>query len=334
LPLPAGCPPYATTIILGTIVARCAITLPFVFWSRKRARVFEDLVKPEVSKHALVLRKQLAIEAAKTKKPPSVEVRKEMSRQLRAKQKELAAKHRATPWLTLAIPPLVNIPLFVALTYMLRIAVTPPTPLAAESFMSLASLASRDLSGVMPLCAALVFIANVEMGRGRGAPAQSMGEGQISQFGRIWLPRIENGLRGMTVAFFWIAYQSPGALVLYWTTSGAFTLVERLTLAEIDQRRAARRAKLIAPPLTSPGTPTSPKAPAPLLNPPPLHNRPNQSLPARPRSIPSRRSQASSPGRPKSFSVFSRNATWRVRRPAALSGNEQSVGITKAYFER
>ncbi|EST10140.1 Membrane insertase OXA1/ALB3/YidC [Kalmanozyma brasiliensis GHG001] len=54
---------------------------------------------------------------------------------------------------------------------------------------------------------------------------------------------ITNALRIMAIAFIPIACQAPGVLVIYWLSSGIYTLIQNSVLAVFDRRSEALRAK-------------------------------------------------------------------------------------------
>ncbi|QRV72416.1 inner membrane protein, 60 kDa [Ceratobasidium sp. AG-Ba] len=120
-------------------------------------------------------------------------------------------------------------------------------PLATESFLTLPSLAHTDPTGMLPIAVGLLMFSNVELGRlSRPAKRQmepapsndNSGETSPTELPRMssMVSALENGLRGVSILFIWIAMQSPGAVVLYWLTSAAYTLAERLYFINFGNR--------------------------------------------------------------------------------------------------
>lgn len=79
-----------------------------------------------------------------------------------ARRKELFTKHRCHPWLTMAIAPLTQLPLFVGSSMLLSRLSQPPSAFDAESFLTLTSLAHADPTAALPIALGLVTLANVE----------------------------------------------------------------------------------------------------------------------------------------------------------------------------
>ncbi len=79
-----------------------------------------------------------------------------------AQRNELFAKHRCRPWLTMLIPPLTQLPLFVGSSMFLSRLSQPPTVFDAESFLTLTSLAHTDPTAALPIALGLITLANVE----------------------------------------------------------------------------------------------------------------------------------------------------------------------------
>jgi inner membrane protein COX18 len=82
-----------------------------------------------------------------------------------ARRKELFAEHRCRPWLTMAIPPLTQLPLFVGSSMFLSRLSQPPTVFDAEAFLTLTSLAHADPTAALPIALGLITLANVESSR-------------------------------------------------------------------------------------------------------------------------------------------------------------------------
>lgn len=79
-----------------------------------------------------------------------------------ARRKELFAEHRCRPWLTMLIPPLTQLPLFVGSSMFLSGLSQPPSAFDSESFLTLTSLSHADPTFALPIVLGLVTLANVE----------------------------------------------------------------------------------------------------------------------------------------------------------------------------
>ena len=82
--------------------------------------------------------------------------------QMLARRKELFAEHRCRPWLTMLIPPLTQLPLFVGSSMFLSRLSQPPTVFDSESFLTLTSLSHADPTAALPIALGLITLANVE----------------------------------------------------------------------------------------------------------------------------------------------------------------------------
>jgi mitochondrial inner membrane protein COX18 len=79
-----------------------------------------------------------------------------------ARRKALFVEHRCHPWLTMLIPPLTQLPLFVLSSISLSRISQPPTVFDSESFLTLTSLAHADPTATLPIALGLITLANVE----------------------------------------------------------------------------------------------------------------------------------------------------------------------------
>jgi inner membrane protein COX18 len=82
--------------------------------------------------------------------------------QMVARRKELYTEHRCHPWLTMAIPPLTQLPLFVGSSMFLSRLSQPPSVFDSEAFLTLTSLAHADPTAALPIALGLITLANVE----------------------------------------------------------------------------------------------------------------------------------------------------------------------------
>ncbi len=87
------------------------------------------------------------------------------SLQMIARRKELFASHRCRPWVTMLVPPLTQLPLFVGSSTFLSRLSQPPTVFDSESFLTLTSLAHADPTAMLPIALGIITLANVESSR-------------------------------------------------------------------------------------------------------------------------------------------------------------------------
>ncbi|KAM0754053.1 hypothetical protein T439DRAFT_378147 [Meredithblackwellia eburnea MCA 4105] len=110
---------YALLIPFATIIVRTTTTLPISLWQRARTRYFANTVMPLVRNAQTVARYQVRDECRRANK--SYE---EYEKAFKAKATELARaiikQHKANPRVTLLVPPLLHIPLFIFNTLLIR----------------------------------------------------------------------------------------------------------------------------------------------------------------------------------------------------------------------
>ncbi|KAF8681126.1 60Kd inner membrane protein [Rhizoctonia solani] len=254
LPLPASVPPYSCAIIGITLALRMGITLPMALWSRARAFRREHLVGPALKAWREKAKVEVGKAFARDRKPYE-EYKEEMGRLQVAKIKELNKIHRCSPIPTMILPFAVHAPLFIMATASFRHAAlmsyAPVNPLASESFLTLPSLAQVDPTGVLPIAIGLIMFSNIELGRlsrpakttpkpvPTGSSSNPTEEKALMEQPRMSaiISGLENGLRGVSILFIWIAMQAPGSVVLYWLTSASYTFIERLCFINLGKRK-------------------------------------------------------------------------------------------------
>jgi mitochondrial inner membrane protein COX18 len=137
-----------------------------------------------------------------------------------ARRKELFAQHRCRPWLTMLIPPLTQLPVFVGTSMFLSRLSQPPSAFDAEAFLTLTSLAHPDPTATLPIALGVITLANVESSRWfvstearvREEKERKRVDEQRAQ-GRIVLePRkiVQSGLRLLSVGRILIGAVVPG----------------------------------------------------------------------------------------------------------------------------
>ncbi|BGP41634.1 Cytochrome c oxidase assembly protein cox18, mitochondrial [Rhodotorula kratochvilovae] len=184
---------YAAFIPLFTLFYRSTTTLPIVLWQRKRTRRFADVVMP-------LLRREQGRLALETRNKCRREGKSYEEYQALFKKKAkkaayaLARKHRCSPRLTLILPPLTHVPIFILATLVLRDAcsraiaalgiapsslsslldVSPASVLSADALAHLHELAATpflwcpslvlpDPTMYLPLAVGLAALLNVEV---------------------------------------------------------------------------------------------------------------------------------------------------------------------------
>lgn len=88
-----------------------------------------------------------------------------LSPQMIALRNELYANHRCRPWITMLVPPLTQLPLFVGSSMFLSRISQPPTVFDSESFLTLTSLSHADPTATLPIALGIITLANVESSR-------------------------------------------------------------------------------------------------------------------------------------------------------------------------
>ncbi|KAF8165260.1 60Kd inner membrane protein-domain-containing protein [Crassisporium funariophilum] len=263
LPLPPSLPPYATTIILVTLVSRFAL-LPISIWGKERTRRVEEIVMPEIEKSKPLVAKlvfeQMKSSGVRGDKQFLQKFHNEKCVELLTTQrKELFKKHKCSPLPSIIIPPLSQIPVFIGFSIILGRLSVDPTPFDAESFLTLSTLAHPDPTMTLPVVLGFLTMANVESGNWvmNAAEREQVRKTEEQEAKRVadgGKPRIHPGkvlktvLRGLSIFRIVIAAMTPGSVTLYWVTSAAFGLVQTWTMEWMDSRRRRNR---ITPPKPS-----------------------------------------------------------------------------------
>ncbi|KLO18035.1 hypothetical protein SCHPADRAFT_820380 [Schizopora paradoxa] len=274
LPYPPGVPPYATTIVLATVLSRIALTLPFSIWAKKRQWRMEEEAIPKLLEYRNQAARSVALEMKNERFRGNIDVFKQehgsrLRKLLSARQKALFSEYRCNPTPTLAIPMFTQLPIFVASTmffsHLSTPAVASPSGLTDESFLTLTSLAHPDATATLPIVLGLVTLANVEtshwfMGAGRASREASADarrkeerkkiieeneKAPAGQKTRLPLPStreiIQNALRLFSIARIVIGVMVDGTVIVYWVTSATFGLLQTWAFNSWDARLEGRR---------------------------------------------------------------------------------------------
>ncbi|KDN53209.1 hypothetical protein K437DRAFT_253222 [Tilletiaria anomala UBC 951] len=125
--------PYATSfaIVILTLTLRTTISLPVTFWQRRRSRRMVDHVLPEWQ----AAKSRLPVEIGKKmarRRASRAEYQLELNKAARETLGSLMKKHRCAPIPTFVVPLIVNIPIFLGISAIIRYGCVPPTPWGNE----------------------------------------------------------------------------------------------------------------------------------------------------------------------------------------------------------
>ncbi|GJJ07405.1 hypothetical protein Clacol_001607 [Clathrus columnatus] len=164
LPYPPEWPAYTTTIILTGILSRITI-FPFLYWSWKRERRLEENVLPYLRTYHAKLKSKAVTEIEGTSNNPKAKefFNQAVKKKLSEKRKELLKQHRCSPWLTMAISSVPQLPMFVLLSStFLYISNEPGSVFKNEAIFSLQSLSHPDPTAAIPVMTGLISLATTE----------------------------------------------------------------------------------------------------------------------------------------------------------------------------
>ncbi|KAJ3506442.1 hypothetical protein NMY22_g17248 [Coprinellus aureogranulatus] len=252
LPVPPSWPVYSTAIIAVTVATRLAL-LPVSIWGKRKSRIIEEVVVPQLEKERHDIAKsvfaKMKADRVTGDKPFLVEYHAKKCRDLlSARQKELFRLHGCQPWKTMVSPPLAQLPAFFAITIGLReIAQMPNTPFDSEAFLTLTTLAHPDPTMTLPIVLGLITMANVETSsllmtatqKAKFEQIEKKQEAAMKEGKRLIQPGkiVKEALRGLSVVRILVASVMPGSVTLYWLTSATFGLFQTWVMDWIDYRR-------------------------------------------------------------------------------------------------
>lgn len=148
------------------------------------------------------------------------------------KRNELFRKYKCTPFATMLIPPLSQLPLFAITSVTLSHACQPPTILDSEAFLTITSLSHPDPTTALPIALGLISLANVESARWwvsdvakeRLEVVRRKKEEDEKNGVREIKPRdlIQGGLRALSVGRILLGAMVPGVIRVscYWVFNG------------------------------------------------------------------------------------------------------------------
>ncbi|KAH7887662.1 60Kd inner membrane protein-domain-containing protein [Phlebopus sp. FC_14] len=259
LQVPPSWPSYSTAIILSTVISRLIWTAPFSVWAKRRQWRAEEEVMPIVhslgpamSKRVLAEMRNEGVRGPKEKLQAIHSSR--VKKILTDKRKELFAQYGCRPFVTMMIPPLTQLPLFVGFSVVLARLSQNPTPFDSESFLTLSTLTHVDSTGAFPIALGFITLANVESSRWFLTDAQRQRQEKVQKWKEERVARgetiiepekiIKSALRLISIGRIIVASMVPGGVVLYWVTSATFGLIQTWILDYWELRRKRRLATL------------------------------------------------------------------------------------------
>ncbi|KAI0796717.1 60Kd inner membrane protein-domain-containing protein [Abortiporus biennis] len=276
LPYPQSLPPYSSTIILVAVATRLAFTVPFSIWAKKRQWKAEEVAMPQLKQE----RPQIIQQVLKDMRNDGFrgneeEAKKELQKRakpiLEKRRDELFKLNHCSPKITMLIPPVSQLPLFVGFSMMLSRISQAPTVLDSESFLTLTSLAHPDPTLTIPIVIGVITLANVESSRWFMDAAAIEREKKVAEWTaqrraqghNVLEPKkiIQSSLRVLAVGRILIAALVPGSIQVYWLTSATFGLLQSWIIDFWEARRRRMRALNIAPEQESNTKPTPVQAP-------------------------------------------------------------------------
>ncbi|GAA6063423.1 hypothetical protein JCM10212_002092 [Sporobolomyces blumeae] len=141
---------YAAFIPLFTLLYRSSTTLPVVWWQRRRTRRYAQVVVPEIK----VEQRKIALETrdeCRRAGKSFEEYQEVFATRAKTAARRIARKHKCSPRLTLILPPLFHIPIFVTMTLTLRDACTRALSSLPLDSSTLATLTSGAAAAQPPV---------------------------------------------------------------------------------------------------------------------------------------------------------------------------------------
>ncbi|XP_044753625.1 cytochrome c oxidase assembly protein COX18, mitochondrial [Coccinella septempunctata] len=226
--------PWWATIICSTVLLRATITLPLAIYQQIiLARL--ELLKYEMNELVKELKKEATI-ATKMYKWDERTARNIYNYSLKSNWKKLIIRDNCHPFKT-SILLWVQIPLWISVSMSLRnlIYMQPVKNISAEiisnqlssqGFCWIQNLTEVDSTYILPITFGLINLSLIE----------------LATMSKVTVPSklqkiMTNIFRGFTVLMIPISASVPSGLVLYWTTSSMFGLVQNLTLLSPKVKR-------------------------------------------------------------------------------------------------
>ncbi|KAJ7283551.1 60Kd inner membrane protein-domain-containing protein [Mycena rebaudengoi] len=275
LPFPPSVPPYSATIILITIASRLVL-FPVALWGRNRVRRLEDVVLPELERLKPIISKEVLDDMKRTgvRREQLVPAKLQqmhlarMVEKVKSERKRLIAEHKCHPLPSILVSPATQLPVFVLMSMMFNRLARDPTPFDSEAFLTLTSLSQPDPTWTLPIILGMVTMANVESSNWLMTAVQRdrmrrLQEQQAQKLAAAGKPDIQpkniikSALNGLSVVRILLAAVSPGSVVLYWTTSATFGLLQTWVLDYRPAEKSTGSPLPIISPKSAVPTPTS-----------------------------------------------------------------------------
>ncbi|KAF8525318.1 60Kd inner membrane protein-domain-containing protein [Gautieria morchelliformis] len=252
LPYPPTWPVYSCTIVLVGVASRVAL-LPVFLWAWKRERRVKENVVPYLKAYRARLEERAQQQLVKADSEAARDYFNHIiTKRLKTKRDELFKLHNCTPWITMLVPPISQIPIFVLLSAtFLHAANEPGSVLRNEEFLTLNSLAHPDPTVVLPIALGLISLASIETSGWFTSEEQSRRFAEVRRreqtrraHGKIVIQPmkyVRSILRGLSVGRIILASMAPGSIEIYWLTSATFGLFTNWAMHYNDSRRELTR---------------------------------------------------------------------------------------------
>ncbi|TIA99375.1 hypothetical protein E3P92_02444 [Wallemia ichthyophaga] len=267
---------YAGVIVACSLALRATITLPLSIWQRRRTARLEHRVKPALDVWAIE-QKGVCRRECRAAGLSYDAYTKEWTRRYKRQRRALAQMHNCSVLPTVLLPPLIGIPVFIAVSNTLRVAsavaLTQPHTadgghgLAEESlslpFLDYPSLALPATDPTVALMIGAAFLTNTEITTNlrrklleirtppsnTGVEDEQKDSAQTPQENntRMDMGVHEKGvtilLRSLSLGMSWFALSIPLSLALYWLTSAVFSVGQTTILGMLANRDARNHVK-------------------------------------------------------------------------------------------
>ncbi|KAI9202975.1 60Kd inner membrane protein-domain-containing protein [Polychytrium aggregatum] len=215
--------PWYATIVISTVVLRSVTTLPLALVQRKRLGRLMGIA-PIIKAWEETLKHQATRDVKRNQAWRTAEQgARSLQKQYQAKLTELYRIHNCHPLKTFLVP-WVQLPLFVSMSFALRKLTafplpwmdTPPQPapgIVEGGLGWFVDLSAADPTMIFPVFIGLCHLTTIQLNTSK-----------LPLSGRAKVMRAI--FRGLAIVSIPIAANVPMAVVLYWATSGVFSLVQ------------------------------------------------------------------------------------------------------------
>jgi inner membrane protein COX18 len=229
--------PWWATVICTTVMLRSCVTVPLAIYQSYIVAKLEN-VKLEMDEIAKELKKETSI-AVKMYNWDERTARIAFKRSIKKQWNALVVRDNCHPFKTVLLV-FFQIPLWISLSVSLRNFVYQLphqdfhaqltfTELSVGGFGWIPNLIEVDSSLILPVCFGLLNLTNIEM--------QTLSKMNVpTKFQKY----VTNFFRGLSIMMIPIASAVPSCVVLYWTTSSAFGLLQNLILISPKMKRVCK----------------------------------------------------------------------------------------------